>query len=88
MRDHIDYCAGTSTGALLTAAVAAGISASDLLNVYTDRSKEIFTPTGIIASAKRVAVGFMYNPNHLCDVLASVLGPSGPATINECPIPS
>jgi patatin-like phospholipase/acyl hydrolase len=24
-RDHIDMCAGTSTGALLTAAVAAGI---------------------------------------------------------------
>jgi hypothetical protein len=27
-RDHIEYCGGTSTGALLTAAVAAGIPAS------------------------------------------------------------
>jgi patatin-like phospholipase/acyl hydrolase len=37
-RDHVDMCAGTSTGALLTAAVAAGISATELLKVYTDRS--------------------------------------------------
>jgi patatin-like phospholipase/acyl hydrolase len=86
VRDHIDYCAGTSTGALLAAAVAAGIPASDLLKVYTDRSKEIFTPSGIIAAVKRVATGFMYNPDRLRDVLASVLGPSVPATINDCPI--
>ena len=53
-RDHIDYCAGTSTSALLTAAVAAGIPATELLKVYTDRSHEIFTPTGLNAEAKRI----------------------------------
>ncbi|MGA2196893.1 MAG: patatin-like phospholipase family protein, partial [Bryobacteraceae bacterium] len=37
-RDHIAYCAGTSTGALLTAAIAAGIPAADILKIYTDRS--------------------------------------------------
>src|SRR5262249_42116167 len=61
-RDHIDYCAGTSTGALLTAATAAGIPASVSLKVYTDRSPEIFTPTGGVAEAKRFAVGFMFDP--------------------------
>src|ERR1019366_246482 len=61
-RDHIAYCAGTSPGALLTAPIAAGIPAADILKVYTDRSKEIFTPTGIIADAKRVAEGFMTLP--------------------------
>src|ERR1035438_2353691 len=60
-RDHIDYCAGTSTGALLTAAVAAAIPASQLLTVYTERSKEIFTPTGIAADGKRIIQGFMYD---------------------------
>jgi patatin-like phospholipase/acyl hydrolase len=27
-RDHIDFCAGTSTGALLTAAIADGVPAA------------------------------------------------------------
>ena len=85
-RDHVDFCAGTSTGALLTAAVAAGIPASALLKVYTDRSKEIFTPTGLVADAKRVAEGYMYDPQHLHDVLVSVFGPAASWTINNSPI--
>lgn len=85
-RDHFQYCGGTSTGALLTAAVAAGIPASEILKVYTDRSHEIFTPTGLVAQAKRVAEGFMYDPNHLRDVLAGVLGEAAAWTINDCPI--
>lgn len=86
-RDHIDFCAGTSTGALLTAAVAAGIPAADLLKVYTDRSPEIFTPTGAIASARRIVEGFMYNPEHLRDVLVSVLGPAAKWVVNDSPLP-
>jgi patatin-like phospholipase/acyl hydrolase len=85
-RDHIQYCGGTSTGALLTAAVAAGLPASDILKVYTDRSHEIFTPTGLIAEAKRAVEGFIYNPNHLRDVLAGVLGAAAAWTMNDCPI--
>jgi predicted acylesterase/phospholipase RssA len=85
-RDHIDLCAGTSTGALLTAAVAAGIPASELLKVYTERSHEIFTPTGAIAAAKRIAVGFMYDPQHLHDVLVSVFGAAAAWSVNDCPI--
>ncbi|MBZ5580048.1 MAG: patatin-like phospholipase family protein [Acidobacteriia bacterium] len=82
-RDHVDFCAGTSTGALLTAAVAAGVPASDLLKVYTDRSKEIFKPTGIIGTAKRVVVGFMYDPTHLHDVLVSVLDKAASSVVND-----
>jgi patatin-like phospholipase/acyl hydrolase len=85
-RDHIAYCGGTSTGALLTAAVAAGIPANEILKVYTDRSHQIFTPTGLVAEAKRVVEGFMYNPNHLRDVLVDVLGAAAAWTINDCPI--
>lgn len=86
-RDHIDYCGGTSTGALLTAAVAAGIPASQLLTVYTQRSKEIFTPTGIEADAKRILDGFMFDPKHLRDVLAGVFGGAAAWSTNDCPIP-
>ncbi|MGD0669384.1 MAG: patatin-like phospholipase family protein [Bryobacteraceae bacterium] len=85
-RDHIAYCAGTSTGALLTAAVAAGVPATDILKIYTDRSKEIFTPTGIVADTKRVAEGFMYDPTNLRDVLASVFGAAASWAVNDCPI--
>ena len=38
-REIFSYVAGTSTGALLAAGVAAGIPASQLLAVYTTRSK-------------------------------------------------
>jgi patatin-like phospholipase/acyl hydrolase len=85
-RDHIDYCAGTSTGALLTAAVAAGVPASELLKVYTDRSHEIFTPSGWAAEAKRIAQGFMYDPHHLYAVLTSIFGAAASWTINDSPI--
>jgi hypothetical protein len=85
-RDHIDFCAGTSTGALLAAAVAAGVPASDLLQVYTGRSHEIFQPAGPAAEAKRIAEGFMYDPRHLHDVLVSVFGPAASWTINDAPI--
>jgi len=85
-RDHIQYCAGTSTGALLTAGVAAGIPASQLLDVYTQRSKEIFTPTGIIAEGKRALEGYMYDPHNLQKVLVSVLGAAADWVINQSPL--
>lgn len=85
-RDHIDFCAGTSTGALLTASVAAGIPAADALKVYTERSGEIFTPTGFLASVKRFTSGYMYDPKHLRDVLVSVLGPNASWKVNDSPL--
>ena len=85
-RDHIAYCAGASTGALLTAAVAAGVPAADILKIYTGRSKEIFTPTGPIADAKRIAEGYMYDPKNLRAVLVSVFGPAASWVVNDCPI--
>src|ERR1035438_8819878 len=71
-RALFSHVSGTSTGALLAAGVAAGIPASELLTVYTTRSKEVFTPTGVIADAKRIAKGYMYDPARLQKVLAGV----------------
>lgn len=85
-RDHIAFCAGTSTGGLLTAAVAAGIPAVDILKIYTERSKQIFSPTGMLADAKLVAEGFRYNPANLREVLAGALGPAANWVVNDCPI--
>ncbi len=85
-RDHIDYCAGTSTGALISAAVAVGLPATEILKVYTVRSKEIFTPTGIIADVKRVAEGYIYDPIHLQKVLVSEFGAEAEWVVNDSPI--
>ena len=85
-RDHIAYCAGTSTGALIAAAIAVGVPAADILKVYTDRTKEIFTPTGVIATAKRVAEGFMYDPTHLRDVLVSIFSTAASWSLNDSPL--
>src|ERR1035438_9134410 len=85
-RDLFSYVSGTSTGALLAAAVAAGVPASELLAIYTTRSKEVFTPSGALADAKRVATGYMYDPRRLHDVLAGVFGRAAEWAINDCPI--
>jgi patatin-like phospholipase/acyl hydrolase len=85
-RDLFSYVAGTSTGALLAAGVAAGVPASELLTVYTTRSKEVFTPTGLLADAKRVTEGFMYDPKNLHKVLTGVFGSAAAWSVNDCPI--
>ena len=39
----MDLLAGTSTGGILGIGLSSGISASDLVDVYSIRAKEIFT---------------------------------------------
>src|SRR5664279_1465424 len=85
-RDIFSYVSGTSTGALLAASVAAGIPAKELLTLYTTRSKDVFRPTGVIADAKRIATGYMYDPKHLHEVLVAVCGKGATWTMNDSPI--
>jgi patatin-like phospholipase/acyl hydrolase len=85
-RELFSYVAGTSTGALLAAGVAAGIPASQMLTVYSTQSKQIFTPTGAIADIKRVADGYMYDPANLRKVLTALFGAAASWTMNDCPI--
>jgi uncharacterized protein len=85
-RDHVQYCAGTSTGALLTAAVAAGVPATQILEIYTQQSKEIFTPTGLIADAKLIADGYKYDPHNISKVMMKALGDNASWTVNDSPL--
>jgi hypothetical protein len=85
-RDLFSYVAGTSTGALLAAAVAAGIPATELLTLYTTRSKEIFTPGGALSDIELVSRGYKYDQGNLHKVLESVCGPGASWTMNDCPI--
>jgi predicted acylesterase/phospholipase RssA len=85
-RECFDFVAGTSTGALIAAAVAAGIPATRILDIYTTRSGEIFTPPKFIADAKRLIVGYMYDPANIQKVLASEFGAASSWTLNDSPI--
>jgi patatin-like phospholipase/acyl hydrolase len=86
VRDCFDFIAGTSTGALIAAALAAGVSASRVLDIYTNRSDEIFTPGKLIAGAERLIKGYSYDPDNIRKVLVSEFGPAATWTLNDSPI--
>ena len=86
VRDCFDLLAGTSTGALIAAAAAAGISAAEILDLYTTRGGEIFTPPKVLAEIKRLAFGYMYDPANLRAVLDGVFGAAAAWTINDSPV--
>ena len=74
VRECFDFVAGTSTGALIAAAVAAGVPAKRMLEIYTQRSGEIFTPAKFFANTKRLIAGYMYDPANIQKVLVSEFG--------------
>src|SRR5439155_9100212 len=74
VRECFDFLAGTSTGALIAAAAAAGVPATRILGIYVERSREIFTPPQPLANAKRLYHGYMYDPGNIQKVIASELG--------------
>lgn len=84
-RDIFSFVAGTSTGALITAAVAAGIPAARIRDVYLTRAREIFTryPWDIL---ERIIVGSMYSSQKLHDLIAEEVGPASDWRLNDSPI--
>src|ERR687884_96809 len=63
-RETFSFVAGTSTGAIMTAAIAAGMPATRLRDIYVNRAREIFVkrPWNIF---KRIAFGSMYSTQKL-----------------------
>lgn len=86
VRECFDFLAGTSTGALIAAAAAAGVPATRILNIYVERAHEIFTPPKVIADAERLVVGYMYDPHNIRKVLASEFGAAAEWTLNDSPV--
>jgi len=72
-RDTFSFVAGTSTGALITAAVAAGLPATCILDIYPKRTRRIFSPGKPWNAIKRVATGSLYSTRTLYNVLAEEL---------------
>lgn len=84
-RDIFSFVAGTSTGAVITAGIAAGIPASRILEMYIKRAPQLFTnsPWTII---KRVLFGYMYSIKDLHDLIADEIDAARDWTLNDSPI--
>jgi patatin-like phospholipase/acyl hydrolase len=86
VRECFDFLAGTSTGALICAAAAAGAPASQILDAYVAHSGDIFTPPKIIAESKRLIEGYMYDPENIQKALLAELGPAASWLLNDSPV--
>jgi hypothetical protein len=86
-REIFDWVGGTSTGALLTATVAAGIPASESLKVYVQHGPEIFSPHNPLRRKLcLVEYGRMFDNAALYRAVAQTLGDKAGMKINDSPI--
>ncbi len=84
-RDIFSFVAGTSTGAIIATAVAAGVPATHILELYVNRTKEIFPrrPWNLL---KRILTGSMYSSQKLHDLISEEIGTASTWTLNNSPI--
>jgi uncharacterized protein len=85
-REVFSFVAGTSTGALMAAAIAAGVPAAQILDIYLKRGREIFRPRKPWNEIKRVATGSMYDTRKIYEVLAQEFGSAQAWSVNDSPI--
>lgn len=85
-KELFNFSAGTSTGALISAAVAAGIPASKIVEIYINRTKDLFKPSGIEADALLAFRGYEYGVEKLFALTFASLTPFGATKLNDLPI--
>ncbi|WP_219821624.1 CBASS cGAMP-activated phospholipase [Sneathiella aquimaris] len=90
--DHFDMIAGTSTGGIITLALAKGMTAEQALSIYTKRGEKIFPSKRGLPRLLRWATSF-FKPKHDQAVLREELKVEFGTTLfgearNRCVIPS
>ena len=86
-RETFDMAAGTSTGAVLAAGIAAGIPAADLVRIYAERAGQVFRSVPILSGIRRVLTGTLYDTGTLHELIREELGPEARDwTLNDAPI--
>ena len=85
-RETFSFVAGTSTGALLASAVAAGIPAETIVRIYKTRLKDIFKPGPPWSAVRRYTAGYMYDSANLNRTLREEFGPQAGWRLNDSPI--
>jgi hypothetical protein len=69
--DYFDYIAGTSTGAIIAAGLATGMTIADLLKFYSSSGKQMFDPAWLVERVK-----YLYSADPLKAKLQQVFGPT------------
>jgi patatin-like phospholipase/acyl hydrolase len=77
--------AGTSTGAIIAAAITAGVPAARILDFYLNRTREIFTQSPL-KWIRRIFFGSAYSVERLRDLIAKAIVPNQGWTLNDSPI--
>jgi hypothetical protein len=85
-RETFSFVAGTSTGALLASAIAAGIPASHIVNIYQHRIQDIFKPGKPWNGMRQYTLGHKYDAANLHKVLTEEFGAAAKWTLNDAPI--
>jgi predicted acylesterase/phospholipase RssA len=73
-RESFDFVAGTSTGAVLAAGIAAGIPADRLVSLYAERSGEVFRRIPVLSTLRRIVRGEVYDTAVLNALIRDELG--------------
>jgi patatin-like phospholipase/acyl hydrolase len=84
-RETFSFVAGTSTGALVASAIAAGVPATRILDLYLTRTPELFTRSPL-KYVKWIFAGAKYSTQKLHDLIADALGPGNAWRLNDSPI--
>jgi len=69
LADYFDFVAGTSTGAIIAACIALGMSASDIRTFYLDSGKEMFDKSFLLKRYR-----YKYEDEKLAGTLKEVVG--------------
>ncbi|MGH2402032.1 MAG: patatin-like phospholipase family protein [Candidatus Limnocylindria bacterium] len=86
-RETFDLVAGTSTGAVLAAGIAAGIPAERLVTLYAVRSPEVFRSVPLVSGLRRLLTGTIYDTARLHTLIRDELGPEAREwRLNDAPI--
>lgn len=85
-RETFSFVAGTSTGAVIAAALAAGVPAARVLRLYLERGPEVFAGYRPVNTIRRIFSGHVYSTRRLRGVISSELGPAGGWSLNDSPI--
>ena len=84
-RESFDFVAGTSTGAVIAAAVGAGIPAERIVSLYRRRGPELFRRIPVLTLLRRIAVGNQYEVATLRRMIGEELGDLAGWRVNDVP---
>lgn len=85
-RMTFDFVAGTSSGAVIAAGIAAGVPAARMVRLHAQRGPELFRRVPVLSAVRRLVTGQMYDIGTLHRILRDELGEARDWRLNDAPI--